>query len=117
MKPISNRELFELLVDTAERCSSTILPLDDDDFEYNIFEEFEVGILSFFHDENLDRLFHAGLISSDAAVLSREIRMEGLAFVDDHRSETGLRGNLNFRRLMQKCDRLLELFASHRSAG
>lgn len=74
MKEISLKKLMELYVDTLSKCGTYLLSEDDKVVEYNIFEEFDIGIISFFHIDNLQRLNDAGLISIDLVYRSSTLR-------------------------------------------
>ncbi len=62
MEKIAVGKLFELYLDTLELCSEDTKLLSDELIEYNIFEEFIVGITSFMAPVSLDRLLDNGLI-------------------------------------------------------
>jgi hypothetical protein len=49
VKQLSLKKLMELYVDTLSKCGTYLLSEDDKVVEYNIFEEFDIGIISFFH--------------------------------------------------------------------
>lgn len=53
---ISIGKLFWFYVDTLERCGTFLLPMTDEEIGYNVFEEFDVGTVSFLHGNTLDRL-------------------------------------------------------------
>ena len=44
MKKISLEELMELYKYTLEKCGTYLLEVEDKIIEYNIFEEFDIGI-------------------------------------------------------------------------
>jgi len=49
--------------------------MDDEEVEYNVFEEFNIGVVSFLHKESLDRLLSKQLIShhiKEESLLLRE---------------------------------------------
>lgn len=62
MNKITNKQLFDLYADTANRCSSDVKLLTNEEIEYNIFEEFDVGVMSFFHDDNLNKMINEVVI-------------------------------------------------------
>ena len=78
MNAIPVETLYELFVDTAKRCSSEIVSLGDEEIEYNLFEEFDVGVRSFFHDDNLTKLVEAGMIRKEAVTICQGIRSKGI---------------------------------------
>ena len=74
MRSISLAELYELYKDTISKCGSYLLNESDNVIIYNIFEEFDVGIISFLHEESLIKLFDGGYISADKMKISLELR-------------------------------------------
>lgn len=65
MEQITEQELFEFYNDTLNKCGVFLLQEDDETIEYNIYEDFDIGIHSFFHPDSLQRLYDSGLISED----------------------------------------------------
>lgn len=74
MERISIEKLMELYVDTIGKCGSYLLFEDDEVIEYNIFEEFDTGVISFLHADNLQKLNDAGLISMEIMQKSTTLR-------------------------------------------
>ena len=99
--------LYAMYLDTAKRCSSDILTLDQEEIEYNLFEEFDVGVRSFFHDVNLGRLLEAGMIDAEAAQISRELRRQWLVLDDTRWTIKEIKSHPDWKRLFSSCDRLL----------
>lgn len=50
MDNISVGELNDLFVDTIQRCTCDLIDKDDETIEYELFEEFDLGVHSFLHD-------------------------------------------------------------------
>lgn len=65
MEQITEQKLLEFYNDTLDKCGTFLLDEDDETIEYNIYEEFDIGIHSFFHIDSLQRLYNSGLISAD----------------------------------------------------
>lgn len=63
MKEISEQELLVFFNDTLEKCGTFLLKEDDETIEYNIYEDFDIGVHSFLHKESLQKLYETGLIS------------------------------------------------------
>jgi hypothetical protein len=74
MKEISPNELYELYEDTLHQCGSKIFNYPDDIIEMMVFEDFDIGIHSFLHDDSLNTLFNNHLINKKQYDLSRKIR-------------------------------------------
>ncbi len=65
MEQITEQKLLEFYNDTLDKCGTFLLDEDDETIEYNIYEDFDIGIHSFFHIASLQRLYDSGLISVD----------------------------------------------------
>jgi hypothetical protein len=71
---ISINKLMEFYVDTLEKCGTNLLKMSDEDIEYNIFEEFDVGAISFLHDDTLAKLKGANLLTEEISQKSSLLR-------------------------------------------
>ncbi len=60
-------------MDTLQKCGTYLLDADKTTIEYNIFEEFDIGAISFLHINNLIILKDAGLINE--LVMSKSIEL------------------------------------------
>jgi len=67
-------KLFELYLDTLDKCGENSKNLSDEMIEYNIFEEFIVGVTSFLASNSLDDLLDNGLIDEQIYCNSEELR-------------------------------------------
>lgn len=74
MKEITDYELLSYYNDVIDRCRYSPNDYSEEEAEYEIFEEFDIGIISFFHKDNLIRLYERKLISESKMKLSEEIR-------------------------------------------
>jgi len=75
MELIDDQKLFDLYNDTLQKCGTYLLQEDEETIEYNIYEEFDIGIHTFFYSDNLKRLYRRGFISLNkfnASFLLRE---------------------------------------------
>lgn len=54
--------LMEGYEETLDQCGLFLLEEEDLIVEHHIFEEFDTGVYSFFHESNLKQLYAAGLI-------------------------------------------------------
>lgn len=100
-------ELYELYSDTAAKGSSATASLSDEEMQYNLFEEFEVGAISFFHDNSLQILSDAGLISPEAVRTSQSIRRHWNELQATYWTRTEIRTHPRWKQLFQMCDDLL----------
>lgn len=62
MQNISIGKLFDLYVNTLEKCGKFVLNFSDDNIGYYIFEEFDIGVVSFLYSDNLKKLKDKGMI-------------------------------------------------------
>lgn len=113
MNQISIDQLYELFVDTAKRCSSATASLSGEEIEYNLFEEFDVGVRSFFHDDNLSKLVEAGMIGTEAIPISQEIRSRWIELEESNWTIDEVRNHPEWRRLFALGDSLLALLDQH----
>ncbi|OCA79637.1 hypothetical protein BBH99_18280 [Chryseobacterium contaminans] len=62
---METKKLYEYFLDTLSHCGSFILDSSKEDIEYQIFEEFDIGIISFLHEDSLKQLLDSKLITFD----------------------------------------------------
>ncbi|WP_311079286.1 hypothetical protein [Paenibacillus polymyxa] len=74
MEEISIEKLMELYVNTIDKCGTYLLSEDDMVIGYNIFEEFDTGVISFLHADILQKLNDTGLISDEMVYKSCILR-------------------------------------------
>ena len=74
MEKISDKQLMEMYLDTLEKCGAYLLKKSDEDIEYNLFEEFDIGATTFLHDTVLGKLKLAGYIDSNIIEKSKKLR-------------------------------------------
>ncbi|MEH7080972.1 hypothetical protein V7101_20580 [Bacillus velezensis] len=74
VREITLHERMELFIDTLERCSIDLISASDEVIEYNIFEEFDTGVVSFLHIDNLTILNKAGMIDDEIVNKAKELR-------------------------------------------
>ncbi|MDR6551880.1 hypothetical protein [Paenibacillus qinlingensis] len=103
MKKISIEELYELYVDTIKRCGTYLIKADDLVIGYNIFEDFDIGAISFLHTDNLKKLVEDGLISIEIMRKSSALRTKFLAL------QHGDEWNINAVRHSSQWKEILEL--------
>lgn len=98
-----------LFIDTASRGSSRIFSLSDEEIEYDLFEEFDVGVSTFFHDDNVNKLVEAGLIDKDALPICRGIRKRWIELESRKWKVGEIKCDPQWKRLFSACDQLLKL--------
>jgi len=74
MREIADKKLMNYYLDTLNHCGMELLNASDENIEYEIFEEFEIGIVSFFHDKSLGRLYRGGFINKSILAKSQDLR-------------------------------------------
>lgn len=82
VREITPLELYEQFVYTLEQCGTYLLEASDDEIGYRIFEEFQIGAISFLHDNSLQRLKAFDLISDEVMIKSRQLRKEVMQIMD-----------------------------------
>ncbi|MGJ1269434.1 hypothetical protein ACR78F_19040 [Sphingobacterium spiritivorum] len=79
MKEINITELYDYYKDTLNKVGVFLYNESDLIIEYNLFEEFDIGIHTFFHYKSLQRLYIEGYINSEEmkkSMLLREMVLE-----------------------------------------
>ena len=74
IKDITVSELFQFYMDTLKKCGIYLLSAENKVIEYNIFEEFDIGLVSFFHKNSLLRLVSGGFINCEVMEKSLKLR-------------------------------------------
>ncbi|WP_411898232.1 hypothetical protein [Elizabethkingia occulta] len=72
---MDTKKLYDLFLDTLSHCGSFIFNLSKDEIEYEIFEEFDIGVISFLHEDSLKQLLDSKLITieiRDKCIFLRE---------------------------------------------
>ena len=100
---ISIDKLMDFYVDTLQKCGVYLLDMEDEDIKYNIFEEFDINVISFLHQNTLYKLKDAELISEQIVERSIELREKYLAI-----QKTGT-WNIESVRITKEWRNILEL--------
>jgi predicted RNA-binding protein associated with RNAse of E/G family len=104
---ISLNKLLELYVDTLNKCGTYLLAGDDETILYNIFEEFDIGIVSFLHEDSLTKLLEGGLISKNEMEEAINIRKKTLELQEKNEWNIDFfRTSENWRELLNLCDEI-----------
>lgn len=74
MKDIGIQQRMDLYVQTLENCGTYLLDADEERVGYSLFEEFDIGAVSFLHESSVAVLQEAGLISQEVAEKSMKLR-------------------------------------------
>lgn len=110
MEQLREQKLLELYNDTLEKCGAFLLDEDDETIGYNIYEEFDIGVFSYFHVDSMQRLHESGLIST---VKFNESNLLRRIVIDlQSNSEWDIRHfrtSDKWREVMRMCDRLKSL--------
>ena len=64
---------FEEYIKTLNRCGVFLLDLSDKEIGYNIFEEFDIGVIAFLYYKNIDLFKKVGFIDEIIAQKSIEL--------------------------------------------
>lgn len=109
-----NPGLFDDFLDTLEHSSSGILMRDEAYIGWCIFEEFDIEMTTFLHDDSLDVLLRDDLITNEIKILAQELRHKGRALKDDNLWKPELvRTNDRWRELFLLSDKIQLLVKVH----
>jgi hypothetical protein len=107
MNKISIDRLMELYVDTISKCGTYLLSEEDIIIEYNIFEEFDTGVISFLHTDSLQRLNEEGLISNEIMYKSIELRDLVLELQQgDKWNINAVRNSIEWKKVLELADEI-----------
>lgn len=110
MEEITVEKLFELYTDTLEKCGMYLLDESNETIEYNIFEDFDIGVHSFFHPDNLNILFRNGFISENKLIKSIELRDKIIAIQNSNEwAIEYFRLSPNWKEALSLCDEIKTL--------
>lgn len=108
MDKISLERLMELYVDTIKKGGTYLLNEDDAVIGYNIFEEFDIGVISFLHINNLRKLNDAGLISDDMMRKSSILRSLVLKLQQgDEWNVSAVRSSIEWLKVLELADEIM----------
>jgi hypothetical protein len=107
MEQITEQQLLEFYNDTLDKCGTFLLDEDDDTIEYNIYEDFDIGIHSFFHINSLQKLYDSGLISADKFNESMLLHNKVIDLQDtDEWGFEHFRTSESWKEIMKLCDKI-----------
>lgn len=93
MKRLTTFEQFEYYVHTLNNLGLFLRECDTNEIEYLVFEEFDSDRVSFLHENTLNALLRAGLITNEIFELSLELaqrfrRLENTPYWNAHSVQT-----------------------------
>ncbi len=107
MERVSIEKLMELYVDTISKCGTYLLSEDDVVIGYNIFEEFDTGVISFLHTDSLQKLNDAGLISYETMQKSSNLRGLVLELQQgDKWNVNAVRDSIEWKKVLELADEI-----------
>jgi hypothetical protein len=77
-KKISIEELYDFYMETLKNCGRFILNESDVKISYHIFEQFDIGVITFLHNETLNKLYDADFINNQQLIESQQLRKKVL---------------------------------------
>lgn len=107
MEEITDQMLFNLYNDTLSKCGTYLYDANNDIIEYSIYEDFDIGVHSFLHLDNLNKLNRVGLISIDK--LSKSILLRDKFIKLQNSSDWGIENfkiSEKWKEIMMLCDEL-----------
>ena len=118
---ISVEKLMELYSNTLQNCGMDLLLMSDGDIEYKVFEEFDIGAISFLHFDSLNRLKQSGLINETVLQLSAKLRTDFMALQNTQEWDIdAVRNSERWRTILELADDIklrLKEIVTHDSTG
>lgn len=110
MEKISTEELNSLFIDTINRCTYKLIYEKDDEIEYQLFEEFDIGATSFLHEYSLNKLLKKKFINNEIKKLSIKLRKLYFEICEDdnYRNSESVRTNKKWHELLELSDTIRE---------
>lgn len=102
-------KLYELYMDTVRRCTSSVLSKSDQAIEYDVFEEFDIGVHTFLHSDTLQKLRDSGWLDEQILALSSDARAKALILLSRDWSVGEMRQDSGWKALFTLCDRIVAL--------
>lgn len=106
---MSDKQLMELYVDTLTKCGLSLLKMSDEDIEYNIFEEFDIGATTFLHDAVLQRLKMAGFINEAIEEKSKQLRYQYLSLQSSACTVEAVKNDMRWRKVLGLADEIKKM--------
>lgn len=109
MEEISTNELFSLFVDTLDRCTIALLTQEDYIIEYDLFEEFDIGVHSFLHSDVLQKLLKQGYINDKVMELSLNLRRLVLGIGKEKWTAQHVKSDKEWYKILSLSDKIKKL--------
>lgn len=109
MEQITLAQLKDLFYDTLENCSSDLNKKDDDTVEYEVLENFDIGVHSFLHDDNLKKLLGNSLINNEIFHLASQLRYKVLAIPENKWEIQSIRNDEEWKEIIELSDAIIKL--------
>jgi hypothetical protein len=105
-------ERYDLFKSTLVKCSSDILSKSDDLFEHTLYEDLQISVVSFLHNNMLDVLIDEGYI--DETIYNkvselREIYLGEEKGILDLGDPDRIKSSTGFRKILDLADEIIEL--------
>lgn len=104
---ITIEERYDLFVDTLNKCGMYLLNENDETISYFIYEEFDIGVVSFLHSDNLDTLMQNGYINKNIVSMCNNLRqlVFGLQNTEEWNLEN-IRNSIKWRNILELSDEI-----------
>lgn len=107
---METKKLYEYFLDTLSHCGSFILDSSKEVIEYEIFEEFDIGIISFLYEDSLKQLLDSKFITYDIYNRSLLIRKKVLQLQELNLWKIDLvKTNEKWREVIILCDEVNDM--------
>ena len=111
---MSDKQLMELYIDTLKKCGLFLIKMSNEDIEYNIFEEFDIGVTTFLHDTVLQRLKAAGFIDDVIEEKSKYLRRQYLLLQNSNiYTVHAIKNDMRWRNLLKLSDEIKEMLCQN----
>jgi len=104
MKKLTISELNDFFVDTIQRCTNDLLSKTDEVIECEILEEFDIGVISFLHENSLEQLFKNKYINENIKELSLKLREMYLSINEKKRNADSIRKDKQWHNIFKLAD-------------
>jgi uncharacterized protein YfaA (DUF2138 family) len=110
MEKINAKNLFILYKDTLDRCGKFLYMEENEIIEFYLFEDFQTGIYSFLHEDNLKVLYLNDYISRIKMEKSLELRQKVINQLNDkNRTAEYVKTSDKWKEIILLCDEIKKL--------
>lgn len=105
-KEILVKESFDWLMTTLGRYDNSHLKLSDNDLLNIILEELDIEVVSFLHNDTVDRLVESNLIPAEITSSVDDLRNKTLTLLQDKRTINDIRNDSDWKFVRQLANQI-----------